>query len=280
MLEKQKQTVGDNSTAIQVNGNLVITPYHEIRRIFLDLFELNFPKIQKIAEKKAREHVEEMLQQLKKSFEKHKDGIDPDKFSDPFIQYEMQEIAKDVARRGEKSNIELLCELFSTIVSKDCPELIELVASKAREILPILAQKHIAYLSLEILVNEAPPSDQIKTITDLNESLSDIIEHIKGANYITPGDLQYLASVGAIETRGIIVMGIVPSILKSINHFKNKNYKEIEKLCHENNYKNISALLDLMNKCLIGRYQLMAVGRLIGWLNISRFSNVDLKNLF
>ena len=40
MIENQKQNIGDNSTAIQVKGNLSIgSSYTDIKEIFLDLFE-------------------------------------------------------------------------------------------------------------------------------------------------------------------------------------------------------------------------------------------------
>lgn len=104
MLEKQKQQIGNNSTGIQVQRDLVLGPnYTDIRAIFLDLFQLNFPKVQEIASKTADERVEKLLEELEYSFRKHKDVIDAEKFTDPSLQYEMQSIAINVARRGEKS---------------------------------------------------------------------------------------------------------------------------------------------------------------------------------
>lgn len=79
MFEKQKLDVGENSSAIQAGGNVTITPYLELRAIFLDLFELNFPRIQQVAKETANQRVDAMLEELKKSFEKHKNDIDPSK---------------------------------------------------------------------------------------------------------------------------------------------------------------------------------------------------------
>ena len=146
MFEKQKQEVGDNSQAVQVNGDLIVTPYQELRAIFQDLFQLNFPKIRELAQATAQQRVDSLLEELKRAFEKHQDTIDSEKFSDPGMQYEMQAIAIDVARRGEKSNMDLLCELFCTMMDKNCPELIELIAAEARRILPTLSKKHISRL--------------------------------------------------------------------------------------------------------------------------------------
>lgn len=278
MLEKQKQEVGNNSTAIQVQGDYHGSSYTEIREIFLDLFRLNFPKVKEIAARKAQERIDAMLDKLKQSFEKHKDNIDSSKFTEPAIQYEMQAIAVDVARRGEKSNIELLCELLSTVLSKDCPELIELISAEARRVLPMLSKRHIAYLSLEVLVNEASVAN-INTQA-LNSTLGVTLSHISDANNITPGDLQYIACTGAIETRVIMSIGIVPSIIKSVDELKDKKLDELKALCDENGFLNIKQLFAVMEKCGVGRFQLMAVGRLIGWLNLSQYSSVDIKTLF
>ena len=278
MLEKQKQEVGNNSTAIQVQGDYHGASYAEIKEIFLDLFQLNFPKVQEVAAQKAQERIDAMLYQLKSSFEKHKDDIDSSKFTEPAIQYEMQAMAIDVARRGEKSNVELLCELLSTVLSKDCPELIELVSSEARSVLPMLSKSHIAYLSLEVLVNEA--SVENVAAENLNTMLGEMLNHISEANSITQGDLQYIACTGAIETRGIIYAGVIPSVVKNVDELKDKKSDELKALCDERGLSNIKQLLLITEKCGVGRFRLMAVGRLIGWLNLSQYSNIDIKSLF
>lgn len=278
MLEKQKQEVGNNSTAIQVQGDYHGSSYAEIKEIFLDLFQLNFPKVQEIAAQKAQERIDSMLEQLKQSFEKHKNDVDSSKFTEPAIQYEMQAMAIDVARRGDKSNIELLCELLSTVLSKDCPELIELISGEARRVLPMLSKRHIAYLSLEVLANEASVTNI--TVEKLNITVGEMLQHISEANDITLGDLQYIACTGAIETRGIIHVGVVPSIVKSVEDLKDKKLDELKSLCDERGFSNIKQLLAITEKFGVGKFQLMAVGRLIGWLNLSKYSNVDVKSLF
>lgn len=279
MLEKQKLEVGNNSTGIQVQGDYIGGPsYKDIRAIFMDLFQLNFPKIQEVAANIANERVERLLEQLKESFEKHKDEIDAKKFEDPSLQFEMQAMAINVARRGEKSNISLLTELLCTIATNDCPELIELISSEALRVVPMLSKRHLDYLSLEILSNEANIEEP--NVQHTNNLLGRMFKDIFESEKITFGDLQYIACTGAIETRVIIHTGIVPSILKGVSELKDKNADEIKKYCEENNYKNISKLMELIEKCQIGKYQLMAIGRLIGWLNISRFSSIDVKNLF
>ena len=66
MAKKQSQSVGDNSTGIQVDGDLSAgnttvnvngLSLREVTDLFSLLFELNLPKIQTIAEKKAEERI-------------------------------------------------------------------------------------------------------------------------------------------------------------------------------------------------------------------------------
>ncbi|WBA15128.1 LPO_1073/Vpar_1526 family protein [Salinivibrio proteolyticus] len=278
MFEKQKQDVGENSSAIQAGGNVTITPYQELRAIFLDLFELNFPRIQQAARETADKRVEAMLDELKKSFEKHKNKIDPSKFEEPAMQYEMQAMAVDVARKGEKSNVDLLCELFCTMMSKDCPELIELIAAEARRILPNLSQKHVSYLSLEVLINEAAFNAPNLQIVD--QTIGQTLAHISSCSKTTHGDLQYISVSGAIVARQITLVGLTPSFLKEIPELKGKNVEQLIEYSNKNGLRNIAELQEMIAKCHIGHFQLTAVGRLIGWLNLSKYSQVDVKQLF
>lgn len=278
MFEKQKQDVGENSTAIQAGGNIIITPYQELRAIFLDLFELNFPRIQQAAKETADKRVEAMLDELKKSFEKHKNNIDPAKFEEPAMQYEMQAMAVDVARKGEKSNVDLLCELFCTMMSKDCPELIELIATEARRILPNLSAKHVSYLSLEVLVNEAEIT--APNIQMIDSTVGQTLSHISLCSQVTQGDLQYISVSGAIVARQITYIGLTPSFLNSIPEFKGKDSEQIIKLSNQSGLHSFAKLQELITQLQIGHFQLTAVGRLIGWLNLSKFSQIDVKQLF
>jgi hypothetical protein len=279
MLEKQAQKIGNNSSGIQVQGDYVASPsYTDLKAVFMDLFQLNFPKIQEVAANTANERVEKLLEQLKESFDKYKDKIDIKKFEDPFLQYEIQTMTINVARRGEKSNMSLLTELLCTVASNDCPELIELISSEALQIVPLLSKRHLDYLSLQILTNEASMGEQ--NVQNVNSTLRKSLEHISEAENLTSGDLQYIACTRAIETRGIFQTGIIPIILKKVPELKDKNVKEIIEYCTENNLEYIAKLLELVEVCNIGSYRLMAIGRLIGWLNLSSFSKVDVKKLF
>jgi len=286
MLEKQKQNVGKNSTAIQVNGDLVLPSfqYQDIKTIFFDLFELNFPKLQKIASDKAKERVNEFLEVFFTFMNKHKNNIEIEKFAEPAIQFELQSIVINVGKRGKKSNYELLCDLLCTITSKDCPELIELIAGEALKILPKLNQVSFAYLSFEVFANEAKFST--KSPDEVNEFFISFNKHIDRLENLKLGVLQYLVSLGCIFRKGVRIIGASPDCFISVDGFKKSNMMESINLqealdkSDELNLNNIKEFLNLSKKCSYGSYNLSATGRLIGWLNISKYSNIDYRNLF
>lgn len=283
MFEKQKQDqeVGENAIAVQAGGDVTViagASYLELRTIFLDLFKLNFPKIQQVAKETADQRIEDMLDKLQKSFIKNHEKIDTKKFEDPAMQYEMQAIAIDVARKGEKSNVDLLCDLFCTMISKDCPELIELVSLEARKILPNLSYKHINYLSFKVLVDEAE-----STVTDIqaiNSDIGEIFSYISNCSEITQNDIQYILVSGAIVDRTITHINVIPSVIKKIPELKDKSIKQILEYCNINGLNNLSEMQELSHKLNVGAFKLTLVGRLIGWLNLSKFIEVDIKNLF
>jgi hypothetical protein len=279
MNEKQNQKVGDNSTAIQVNGDYHAgLPYDQVKSIFMDLFELNFPRIQTIAKTEADKRVQDLLNVLRQSMEAKQSNIDVSKFTDPGIQFEMQQLITSVARRGNKSNIDLLSELFTTIIEKDCPEIIELIAGETLKILPLLGVKQLDVLSVMILTFEA--SVEIKTIEQAENVFRDAMPFIRQAEYITSGDISYLECVNCISRKSITHVNVVPNIIRCIPGMEKTGIEEVISQSKQKQLSNILSFTKYMEKCQIGRFDLSPVGRLIGWLHIQRISKIDIKTLF
>ncbi|HHQ4486988.1 TPA: hypothetical protein ACSP8J_003471, partial [Aeromonas veronii] len=106
------------------------------------------------------------------------------------------------------------------------------------------------------------------------------LDHIRTCSQITQSDLQYVSVSGAIIARQIPHIGVTPSFLESVAEFKGKSVEQIVEYSKQNGLHSIAELQELANKCHIGYFQLTAVGRLIGWLNLAKFSQVDVKQLF
>ena len=252
--------------------------YNDIKEIFLDLFELNFPKIQSIATETARERVDKLLEEMKESFQKHKELIDIRKFEEPAVQFEMQAMTINAAKRGDKSNYKLLSEILCTSISKDCPEIIELISSEALSVVPRLNKRHIDYFSLQILINEAKiPNNPLNY---LNINIKPTINFIPAVKEITISEVQYLSLKRVLEPLGIIHTGIVPSLINEYPEIKGKDQENIKIYCRQNNLMNILELIELAESKYVGHFRLTPIGRLIGWMNLAQFSQIEIKELF
>lgn len=295
MLEKQKQIVGNGSTAIQVNGDYYGQPsYSDIKKIFEDLLQSNFPKLQDIANSEVDKRIKELFIQLREVISDRKNNIDPTKLYDPDIQYQMCALVVNVARKGKKSNIEYLTELFCTILSKDCPDILESVAGETLHILPKIQTKHISYLSFDVLVKEVKFPNH--SICDIDKTLYEINEHISECEKITQSDIRYLSLVGFIN---ITSTGLhcPPSFIGKLDLLENLKYpvrdqryqkfnvafERLEQICIDNEFNNLVTFMQRMKvpgSSCSGNHQLTMAGSLIGWMNIKKYFNVDVKKIF
>lgn len=278
MNKKQTLSTGDESNAMQVAGDVIIgSSYIEIKEIFQDLFDLNFPKLQQIAYRDANNRVLDFLQVFKSFLESPKNNIDPLKFMSPEVQFEMQAIALNVAKKGEKSNMELLSELLCNITSKDCPELFELMSAEALKVVPLMNRKHIGYLSVFLFESEIQFNNN--DIEVINDELGELRNSCLDVTGLTFGDLGYLSSIGVTESRSPITIGMKPMFISKIPELKDKKIEEIGKYCTQNHFEHIEYILRVFNQG-VGFFRLKSIGRLIGWMNIAEHTKTDIKEHF
>jgi len=274
MKVKQKGNTGDHSTIVQVSGDLNTgLNYEEVCKVFLDLFELNFPKIQEIAAKTAYKRVNDYLESLFDLLKNNKDRIDSKKFIDPAVQFEMQSIIINVAKRGENSNKDLLNEVLINLVNKECSDIIEMISGETLKIIPFLNKKHLAYLSLVTLARDVqyPSNDLIK----LNKSIEDVGPEIISALDNERTDLFYLTSIGAIEKLETYKLNFAPDYILNFPEFRGKRINKIIKILLKRELKSLIAFIDIINKTDVGYFKNTTMGMLIGMLNIKHHLKIE-----
>lgn len=254
---------------------IINTPYSEMKRIFLELFDLNFPKIKSNAQEIADNRINEFLKSLELKFSENIKKIQVEKFSDPNIQYYLQKTAVEVARKGERANYELLGDLLIAQLRNHSVDLIDNILDHALELAPKLLPKHIHYLSFRILINEATSNES--DANKLNEMIGLSSERFLKARQICRNDIMYLTGLGV--TWGVSEMPIQPSkfripIFSKIEYFQKMSIKDLVKYCNENE---LSSIEEFLNIQLIDKsgVDLTAVGRLIGWLNLNGIENFE-----
>ncbi len=277
MNEKQKQNIGNNSNAVQVSGDIVIgSSYSELKEIFMDLFEMNFPRVQEIARQEADTRVAKGLDSLETALKRNSDNIDTQKFTDPNIQYELQELGKNFARFGEKSNYELLGELFATLLNRNSTDVVSLISGEALQVVPKLTTMHVSILTVMSLVYDLTMDNT--TLERLEATLSPIVERIDKVELTRISDLNYLVTMGCLRVRAVILVNNQPLIITKTDEYKSIGAKNFENSGVIKSYKNISLVYEWMKSCLAGRFELTPMGRLIGMSYINDLLNLDVND--
>ncbi|AOY76701.1 LPO_1073/Vpar_1526 family protein [Clostridium formicaceticum] len=277
MNDRQKQSLGNNSSAIQVSGDMIVgSSYKDIKEIFMDLFEMNFPRIQDVARQEADIRVSKGLDSLEDALSRHHDSIDTERFIDPNIQYELQGLGKSFARFGDKCNYELLSELFATLLNKDATDVVSLIAGEALQVVPKLTKRHVSVLTLMCLVYDLTMDDS--TLSRVNSIIDPIVKRINSVDMTRLLDLSYLTTMNCMRGRAITISNNQPLIITNTDEYKavgSKNFRETNAVAP---YKNLSLIVDWMNLCQAGRYELTPLGRLIGMTYINDLVGLNVND--
>lgn len=185
----------------------------------------------------------------------------------------MQAKTVNAAKRGAKSNYKLVSEILCTSISKDCPEIIELISSEALSVVPSLNQSHIDYLSLQAKMPNNP-------LNYLNFNIKPTLNSISAVKEITISEIQYLSLKLVLEPMGFVHVEIIPTLINEYQEIKGMSHETIKNYCRKNGLLNILELIELAETKYVGHYRLTPIGRLIGWMNLAQFSQIEIKELF
>ena len=114
----------------------------------------------------------------------------------------------------------------------------------------------------------------------LNINIKPTLNSISAVKQITISEIQYLSLQRVLEPMGIVHMEIIPALINEYQEIKGKNYESIKNYCRQNNLMNILELIELAETKYVGHFRLTPIGRLIGWMNLAQFSQIEIKELF
>lgn len=147
-MEIQKQESGDNSSNIQINGNVTCgITYSEARQIALDVYKANCQALMSEAAHNAEMRVREIVDEfIKKLFEEIPELSN--RLKEPSIQYSMFSVIKNYVKTGDVSLKERLLKMLIHRMEAKDRSLEQIVLDEAIEVLPKLTQDQIDILSL------------------------------------------------------------------------------------------------------------------------------------
>lgn len=266
----QKAEANDSSTVIQVTGN-----FHQgisltdCERLFNLLFTENFPKLEAVAAAKAKENVDILVKSTFEKIEKKIDQVSAEKLAQPDVQATFNTAVQGAAKKGNKTDIDLLAELLESRVEKlnnnyldNCIEAaVEMVPKLTNEMLSLLPALHF----IQTLAYNAP--------AELDAAFEAINERfLSKCHEITPSMLKTMASIG---------------VGSYINITGNNTYSEMKKTRYphlndsdaDHHHPKMISALKLYDTKSFHQLTLTTPGQVIAIKMLSRvFTSIDLRS--
>lgn len=191
-----KKLIGDGSVGLQaerdvtVNVGLTVVEVEKLTKLFL---EENFPQLRQDAMKAARGNVAQLLSEFEFQIARRLHDVEIGKFGDPDVQYTLNEVVVETAKRGERANIDLLVSLVIERVSKGSGDLLSLACSDAVKVVPRLTRAQIDFLSVAYFFKQMS-IPKFSTITDYEKSAQLAHPIVEPASGVSGWHQQYLES--------------------------------------------------------------------------------------
>lgn len=190
----QKAEAKQGSTVIQVAGDYCNgISFTECERLFHLLLTENFPKLEEIAAKKAKENVDSLVELTFKKIESRISQIAVEKLAQPDVQYTFNNAVQGAAKKGQKIDIDLLAELLESRIEKGNTDYLDNCIEASVDLVPKLTSEMLLLL---------PALHFIQGLIYNNHSQLDNLygaifeQFLSKCDTITPAKLKTMASIG------------------------------------------------------------------------------------
>ena len=275
MGDKQDQSVGAESTAIQVGGDLTVVQNQglslsDVEQICLLIFEKNFPTLLEKAVEAAKNNVQEFAKSLKAEIGKKSKKINLAQFADPDVQAAICDAVQATARKGEKANPAVLVDLITERVSFSKNDYKNIVISEAITVVPKLTKSQIGYLSfIHYMTNTTV--ERCSHVSGL-ERWSRIVLSVVSVGFdLSHSQKSHIEYAGACSIISMIGTDIYDGWMNQL--YKYMGYTDVEKFKSDIATFSPSSkvLLDTFDKAnKDGQVTLTSVGQAIAIANLSR----------
>lgn len=246
--------------------------YPQVKEIFLDLWNNNFPRLQDIAAQIAQDNVEKYVSAFFEVLLANRERIDIGKIADPDVQFLFNKIMVSSARRGDKINPELLSELLVERLSNDSSEMIDLLCAEAIEVIPKLTKEQIAFITLCHFMSRVTFSG-IHHAFRLEPYGSLVLPLVMPCDNISETSKEFLAYIGVLDISTILGSDIYEGLAR-VYPFLNGQVKEQLQVFAPS----YNAITELYEKCQAYQIHLTAVGKMIALVNLKRvLPQIDYK---
>lgn len=302
----QRQKVGNNSTSLQVGGDMYLgMTYSDVKEIALDVFKNNFYQLSEEAGKIARLRAEELTEDFLKKVQLYvPENII--QMADPGMQYALLTAQMEYAKSGDKELSEILQGILIKRIAEQDRNMKQIVLNEALSIVSKLTSKQLDILCFIFFIREMTIT-KVKDINTLKGSIDayiipiipdlekkDVLSNFRHLDYLSCISISYITTG---ESTLLNFFRKIPNLFVRENFldFKDKAYVDEET---ETKLKELPEgtmlpddlmkkylfylspemenLFDLWDNTLFESTRLTSVGILLGNMRLSSKTEIDI----
>ena len=270
-MDKMISKVDDNGVSLQVAGDLNYTSYSEIKNIFTDLYELNFPRLVQESANEAKMNLEEFIKTFLQKIKDDEREIIQDSLKNPNSQYLLNSCIKQSARFGKKANLDILSEALKQVLLSNNDDFTS-VFSFALELIPQLHKNELLAVLISFYMHCL--SFRMDNPIFIEAMTASCMKDYINLGNVSQNQLMHLVSLG--------VFAFIPFAGdKGITFIERKypNNPSLLELINQNKATTLRFIVDYYDSNGLVNYQPLSVANVIGFLlikqNIPNF-NIDI----
>lgn len=266
----QKATVKENSTSIQVAGDMSFgLSFESCERLFNLLLQENFPKLEKVAAEKAKENVDKLVRSTYQKLYERIEKIDVKKLTEPDVQSTFNSATQGAAKKGNKIDIELLSEMLQARLDKNNDDYVDNCIESAVDIIPKLTNELLCVLPINHFVQSLHFSNDAAL-----DNVFLLLERyfLSSCNTISANKLKTIAAAGAGDY--INIMGG-----DTLNDSFKKEYPVLNTTDVESIFPNVVRVLKKYDELELHKLTLTTAGQVIATKMLEKiFGEMSIKD--
>lgn len=276
------QKVNRSENVVQIAGNAEINNQYgltvnEVRELTGMFMRENFPVLRAEAINAAQVNVNHFLLQFEQKIAQSIGNIDPTRFKDPDIQSSLNDAVIETAKKGSRSNPEILVELVTERLNLRTNDYVSLVVSEAIRVVPRLTPEQIAFLTLVLFLKKTK-HDTAKSFNDFLPLASIVLEVSRCSFGLSDSKKSHLEFTGCVKVNGLLSVSIY-EIWKANYGFIKEIPDEELKNTIELDYPILHELAKAFSENKLEEMTISSVGQVIAIANLSkRMPGLDFAN--
>lgn len=269
-----EQSINRSENVLQVAGNVEINnryglSVHEVRELTQIFMRENFPVLRAEAIAAAQANVETFLRQFEEKIAQNIEGIDPNKFKDPDIQSSLNDAVLEAAKKGHRSNPDLLVELVTERLNIGTNDYVSLVVSEAIKIVSRLTPEQIGFLTLALFLTstKVTSASSLNDLIPLATTVLQASQHSFGLSESKKSHLEFAGCAKVLQ----LVSNSAYAIWKANYDFLKDVPDEELKNMIEKDFPVLHQLAKAFDENQLGQITLTSVGKAIGLANLSKY---------